>query len=486
MRVTLLNQYYAPDEAATAQVLSDLGKGLVAAGHDVTAICGDRSYADPSRRYPRRETLRGVHILRAGTTAFGRGSKLGRILDYVSFYLGAGARLVFGPRADVVVALTTPPFIALAAVLAGRIRRFPVVFWSMDVYPDLAFELGAVSPRSPLGWALRKTARLLHRSADLVIALGETMAARLRDAGATRVEVVHNWSPDLGIADCGLRIADLGKGTSRGDRGELGEGTENQAEVPIGARSTNQQSEIANPKCFTVMYSGNLGMAHEFETILAAAQRLADPRSSSCEMTSEEPSSNDGARLDALRTEASRRIGGSAPHGAGVSIQFIFAGGGPRMPEVRKRVEEMGLANVEIRGYVAREELGASLRSADLHLVTLRERIPGLLVPSKIYGILSAGRPALYVGPAVGEVHDILAVGRCGTRVANGDVDGTVSAILEYAGSPERCAEEGRNARALFEARFTREKSVARFVELIEGVGRMSAPARVVGAEDLP
>ncbi|MGA7616161.1 MAG: glycosyltransferase WbuB, partial [Thermoanaerobaculia bacterium] len=100
MRVTLLNQYYAPDEAATAQVLSDLGEGLVAAGHDVTAICGDRSYADPSRRYPRRETLRGVHILRAGTTAFGRTSKAGRAVDYVSFYFGALARLVLTRMLD--------------------------------------------------------------------------------------------------------------------------------------------------------------------------------------------------------------------------------------------------------------------------------------------------------------------------------------------------------------------------------------------------
>ena len=43
MRIVLLNQYYAPDEAATAQILADLGAGLVYAGHDVTAICSARS-----------------------------------------------------------------------------------------------------------------------------------------------------------------------------------------------------------------------------------------------------------------------------------------------------------------------------------------------------------------------------------------------------------------------------------------------------------
>ena len=50
-RIVLLNQYYAPDEAATAQMLADLGEGLAASGCEVIAICCDRSYADPTRRY---------------------------------------------------------------------------------------------------------------------------------------------------------------------------------------------------------------------------------------------------------------------------------------------------------------------------------------------------------------------------------------------------------------------------------------------------
>ena len=55
---------------------------------------------------------------------------------------------------------------------------------------------------------------------------------------------------------------------------------------------------------------------------------------------------------------------------------------------------------------LARERLGLSLTAPDAHLVTLRSRMPGLLVPSKIYGILAAGRPTLYVGPTDGEIAD--------------------------------------------------------------------------------
>ena len=78
VRVVLLNQYYAPDSAATAQILADLGAGLAAAGHDVVAVCSNRAYADPQQRYVLRETIDGVSVRRTRTSGFGRARHLGR------------------------------------------------------------------------------------------------------------------------------------------------------------------------------------------------------------------------------------------------------------------------------------------------------------------------------------------------------------------------------------------------------------------------
>ncbi|MDX1389795.1 MAG: glycosyltransferase WbuB, partial [Acidobacteriota bacterium] len=114
MKVTLLNQYYAPDEAATAQILSDVGATLARAGHDVHAVCSDRAYAWPSRRYPRREIIDGVHVRRTRTTGFGRGSRLGRVIDYATFLTGAVAAVLFRKRPDVMLCLSTPPMMAAA------------------------------------------------------------------------------------------------------------------------------------------------------------------------------------------------------------------------------------------------------------------------------------------------------------------------------------------------------------------------------------
>jgi colanic acid biosynthesis glycosyl transferase WcaI len=392
MRVILLNQFYAPDEAATAQILADLGEALARRGHAVVALCGDRSYADPDRRYAATETIAGVRVRRLRTTAFGRGSKLGRSIDYLSFYLRAAARLLFGERPDVVVALTTPPFIALAAIAAGLIRRFPVVFWSMDVYPDVAFELGALRRRSILGWLLRTVGRLLHSSADVIVALGETMAERLRADGGKNVVVVHNWADERADAD-----------------------------QPSSSSILNPQSSIP----LTVMYSGNMGMAHEFETSLRAAELLPE-------------------------------------------VRFVFAGSGPRRDEIEKRSGELALPNVEMRGYAPRERLAESLRLADVHLVTLRESMPGLLVPSKIYGILAAGRPVVYVGPQRGEIFEIVREGECGEVIATGDVQALAGAIRCYQADPTLVRRHGANARRLYEQKFTRATSVGKLMDEIE------------------
>ena len=405
MNITLLNQYYAPDEAATAQVLADLGSSLAAEGHAVTAICGDRAYADPSRRYPRREVIDAVAVKRIPITGFGRSSALGRSTDYGSFVAGATVTMLRGPRPDVIISLTTPPMIALAGAFAARVRGAKALLWSMDVYPDLLFALGALRERSALGRALRLLSRMTIRSQHIVVALGESMAERLRANGAHCVQVVHNWSDESAI-------------------------------VPVPTADSALRGEWGWQNRFVVLYSGNLGRAHDFDTVLHAAQRLRRER----------------------------------------EIHFAFVGAGPQLAYVQRRREEMELQNVEIRPPVSRDLLNDNLAAGDVHLVTMKDGAPGLLVPSKIYGILAAGRPAIYVGPAKGEVFEIISSGRCGTHVAIGDADGVAAAIRRYQCQPALREEEGRRARELFEERFTKRRAMAEFRGILESLSNAKAP----------
>jgi glycosyltransferase involved in cell wall biosynthesis len=399
MHVVLLNQYYAPAEAATAQFLTDLGQHLAHVGHRVSVVCSRRSYPDPSLVYPAQETIDGVSVSRTWTTGFGRGSRLGRMTDYLGFMVGASRVLALQRDADVVVSLTTPPLVATLGLAAARLRGARSLYWVMDIYPELAFELGMLSRRSPAGRLLAGIADFTLRRADGVIALGETMARRLRAAGAPNVTVVHNWADGDAIRPCpteGHALRDEWRWRDR----------------------------------FVVLYSGNLGMVHEFDTVLGAAELLRDEE----------------------------------------RVLFAFVGDGPRRAYVEREVGRRGLGNVEFRPHVARDALGQSLTAGDAHLVTLRESVAGLVVPSKIYGILAAGRPTLYVGPEQGEVDAILRDGDCGVRVGVGDSVALADEIRRYLRDEARRSDEGRRARKMFEGRFRREQALEAHRRTLEAV----------------
>src|SRR5258706_1641987 len=112
MRILLLNQCFYPDVASTAQHLADLAVALAAGGHEVTVISSDRGYDNPAIRFPRRETWKGIKIIRIPSASLGKSSKMRRALNFATFLFVCALRLLLLPRFEVVVTLTSPPLIS--------------------------------------------------------------------------------------------------------------------------------------------------------------------------------------------------------------------------------------------------------------------------------------------------------------------------------------------------------------------------------------
>jgi glycosyltransferase involved in cell wall biosynthesis len=178
------------------------------------------------------------------------------------------------------------------------------------------------------------------------------------------------------------------------------------------------------------MYSGNMGRAHDVETPLEAARRLRH-------------------RPD---------------------LRFVFVGDGVKRPLVEAAARQ--LPNVALAPYQPREKLSQSLSAADVHLVTLSAGLAGLSEPSKLYGIMAAGRPAVFVGPAESEAARTLRREGAGLVVSPGDADGLVHALLELADDPERRQRIGGVARAALVARHERRVATRKFLDLLERVHR--------------
>ncbi|MFP4360184.1 MAG: glycosyltransferase family 4 protein [Alphaproteobacteria bacterium] len=115
---------------------------------------------------------------------------------------------------------------------------------------------------------------------------------------------------------------------------------------------------------FVIGYSGNLGRAHLSDAVAELVRRTWD-----------------------------------LPN-----VAWVFIGGGPRLDRVRDVVAQSGATNVQFRPYQPRERLSWSLSLPDLHLVSLDPACEGLIMPSKLYGILAAGRPTAFLGDGDGAV----------------------------------------------------------------------------------
>jgi colanic acid biosynthesis glycosyl transferase WcaI len=168
------------------------------------------------------------------------------------------------------------------------------------------------------------------------------------------------------------------------------------APLPVEASTTVGRLGLKDK--FIVQYSGNMGLLHDMIPFVRAAAALrSDP-----------------------------------------SIHFVFVGGGTRRTEVEALSTELGLENVTWRDFVPLEQLGESLASCHLSLISLRQVLSGIAVPCKLYGILASGRAVLAQVPADSEVALTVDENACGLVVAPSDVDGLVASIRSLAADRER------------------------------------------------
>jgi colanic acid biosynthesis glycosyl transferase WcaI len=384
MRILLLNQFFWPDSAPTSVLLTDLARELASRGHDVVAVCGNSNYVASTAK----GEVASVEVRRTPTLKFAHGTAA-RLLSYTSFMgtaLGAG---LTGEKPDLVITLTTPPLLSAVGTILKNLRGCRHWIWEMDVYPDVAVELGWIKKNGSLERLIGFMTDWPRQKADGILVLGECMKQRLMDRGVAdeRLFVAENWADGREINP--LPFPDKG--------------------------------------LLQVLYSGNLGLAHEVETIEQAAWEM-----------DENP-----------------------------VAEFVFAGGGRRRKRLEERCAARKLKHVTFRGYSSAETLGESLGKGDIGLVTQRLECIGTVVPSKVYALLAAGRPVLYIGPEKSTPHRIIEKFRCGWHIHPGDVRGVKELLNTLAGNRRLVYEAGNNARRAFLENYDLPIGVGRIADLI-------------------
>ena len=116
----LVSQVYAPDPAAVARLMADVGSELAHRGHDVIVVTADRGYDNPTIKYASAKTADGVDVRRLPFCSFGKAHMALRLLGGISFTIQAALRGLLLRDVDTIVVSTSPPMAALAAVVVNE------------------------------------------------------------------------------------------------------------------------------------------------------------------------------------------------------------------------------------------------------------------------------------------------------------------------------------------------------------------------------
>ena len=152
------------------------------------------------------------------------------------------------------------------------------------------------------------------------------------------------------------------------------------------------------------------------------------------------------------------------------NIEFVFVGDGASKERLQELVRESKISNVRFLPYQLKEGLNLSLCAADIHLITSRKGLAGLLVPSKVYGILACGRPFLAWIDKDSEISSIANNYKCGFIIPPGDVKGMIGYIDWVIKNPDELVKMGKNGRQAAVNYFDRKISTAKFNQMLENI----------------
>lgn len=248
--------------------------------------------------------------------------------------------------------MSSPPLIAFIVSIALLFRKIPFIYYIEDLFPEILFDMSYL--KHP--WLIRKLQALnkvVMRRANSIITIEEDMSRK----------VITNY-PEA--------------------RGKV-------VEIPNWSRDV-EYLPASESKDFTILYSGNMGLAHDFSILEPLIKELLPVK----------------------------------------NIRFSFIGGGTRVEEIRNIFIKSGENRGEFRGYTSRYIHGATLARADLFIISQKRETVGDLLPSKLYSYLAAGRPMLFLGPRYSEIGRIITDNDFGIVVENGQDIFTAKRYIEF------------------------------------------------------
>lgn len=358
----IVNQHAVP-------IAVDVVNAFAASGKEVTLFTG---YVETGGK-PLHPSVRLV-----SSVTYRRGSTFSRLFTWLAFSGHYFLYLLFIRRPGPVLVVTNPPLAPLITYWVSRIRSFEFYIQVYDLYPEALAQAGFIKPGSGLYKWWQSFNKRVFRAARLIFTLSASMREALQPyVPVSGIRVIHNWVDTTFIR-------------------------------PI----PRQENPFLNTRQWhqkhIIMYSGNMGLTHDLESLIEAARILRN-------------------RSDLL---------------------FLFIGEGGKKQKLEGMVHQYALQHVHFLGYQTPDQFPFALAASDIGVVTLGTGGEGISVPSKTYSTMAAGSCLLVIAPQESELTRLVEHHEAGIAVEPGQPERLAAAIDTLFADTERLVKYQSAARA--------------------------------------
>jgi glycosyltransferase involved in cell wall biosynthesis len=327
---------------------------------------------------------------------YNRKSKLTRVFSWLKYTILAFLKVLFAPKGTLIFIVSNPPLLGPLAWFVSKLRKLPYVVLVYDMHPDTMISFGVLKESSIAVKIWRYINKCVWEKAAAVYTIGDVMAERLTaqfDVKKTQLKhvgVIPPWADTENIK-------------------------------PIEKSLNPLVNELCQTDCITVLYSGNMGISHDIDSMLKAAKLLREQ----------------------------------------ANIKFLFIGEGEKWQSAYDYVEQEKLTNVQVLPFQPEERLPYTMALGDISLVALDKGAEGLMVPSKMYYYMAAGSAVIGICQGRNDLEQSLLRGDSGLTVLPGDSKKLAETIMLLADNSSELKRLKENARQSSVAHFSRGACMA-------------------------
>lgn len=408
--------YYYPDVASTGQILTELAESLQDNFH-TTVICTVPSYTGKIAQYYRKhkyyyENINGVDVLRIRVPEFRKNFALSRIINITAYFISAILATFRVEQQDYVFTISQPPVLGgLLGVFGKWIKKAKFIYNIQDFNPEQIQAVEFTNNKLILN-TMMTLDKFSCKRADKVIVVGRDMVDTLKGRFLDKKEfqdekAIHEKMPRFAYINNWINEKEI---------------------VPLAGddkKVVEFKEKYGLQDKFVVMYSGNIGLYYDLINIMKIIHKFE---------------SNE-------------------------DVVFAFVGAGSVLDELKAYQKKHELKNVVFIPYQDKADLVYSLNAGDVHFVVNAKGIKGVSVPSKLYGVMSAGKAVLGILEENSEARLIIEDSKCGLSVNPGDYEAIEALIQQFIDmkESEKLREMGDKGRSYLVKNLTKDVSIEKY-----------------------